>query len=523
MGYQPMRIACYYPEPLFIEHTPHGLVAHVTVKPLQGSRSDDTKGCVMIPRLFASMLLVLFPVLSRALSPQEAQALYQKVSPSLVVVQYTWDSEFGRQELVAQGLVIAEEGTVMTFGNLFPRAMPDDQMKDFKIILPGDEEREFEAVFLGRDERADLAFLKTREPQKWPAVKFEESPVKVREPVISIGLLPKDAGYKSFYTEAFVAAVLRGPVPYVMVSAEGVGTVASPVFNGEGKAIGWVPAQDGQRMLLDGEGAAPGGGGGRGRGGFGRGGPAPQQSDTVPNPARLFVPARDFLPSLSDLPEGEPLKLPWLGAVLTGLNRDVAEVYKLKGVPVAQVGEVIPDSAAAKAGLRVNDKILKLNGETLERGDEPAEVAQILVRKVRRMKVGDKLTLSVLRERNKPPTDVEVTLEEQPKGPSLAKRHYAEDLGLSVRELVFEDVYARRLPADTKGLLVAYVRQSSSAATAGLRNGDVVTELNSVAIKDLEQFKAQYKEFREQKPKDVVVLVVVREGNTQVIRMEPPQ
>ena len=65
--------------------------------------------------------------------------------------------------------------------------------------------------------------------------------------------------------------------------------------------------------------------------------------------------------------------------------------------------------------------------------------------------------------------------------------------------------------------------EGTRAATAGLRNGDVVTELNSVPVKDVEQFESQYKQFREQKPKDVVVLVVVREGNTQVIRIEPPQ
>ena len=42
--------------------------------------------------------------------------------------------------------------------------------------------------------------------------------VKVAEPVASVGLLPKEAGYKAYYAESAVASLLRGPVPLVMVN-----------------------------------------------------------------------------------------------------------------------------------------------------------------------------------------------------------------------------------------------------------------------------------------------------------------
>ena len=437
-----------------------------------------------------------------ALPPDEAQKMYDEITPSLVAVQYTVDGEFGRRELIGQGVVIGEEGAVIASLALFPTQIPDEQMKDFKIIIPGDEEKELDAVFLGRDERSDLAFLKTKEAQKWKALKFEEQALKVGDEVISVGLLPKEAGYKAYYAQARVAALLRGPIPHILTTNEGLAAVGSPVFTADGKAIGLVAYQSGQSMLLNGNSAA---------------------IQTLNTPPRFFVPARDFLPSLADPPKGEPLRLPWLGAPLIGLTKEVAEYYNMKNATAAQVGEVIPQSPAAKAGLKAGDKIIKINGEKLERGDEPDETPRILLRKIRRMKAGDKIVLTVLREKDKPASDVTVTLEEQPRQANLAKRYFAEDLGMAVRDVVFADTYAKRIAADTKGVVVDFVRQASSAFSAGLRRNDFVTEINKTPVTNLENFKTTYKDFREKHPKEQVVLVVIREQKTEVIKIEPPQ
>jgi serine protease Do len=453
-------------------------------------------------KFFVFLFACLACSFSWALPPEDAQKLYEEISPSLVAVQYTVDGEFGRRELIGQAVVIGEEGTVIASLALFPTQIPDEQMKDFKIIIPGEEEKEIDAVFLGRDERSDLAFLKTKEPQKFKALKFQEIPMKVGDEIISVGLLPKEAGYKSYYTQSRVSAMLRGPVPHILTTNEGLAAVGSPVFTADGKAIGLVAYQQGHSMLLNGNNSA---------------------IQMLSTPPRFFVPARDFLPSLADPPKGEPLRLPWLGAPLIGLTKEVAEYYNMKNATAAQVGEVIPQSPAAKAGLKAGDKIVKFNGEKLERGDEPEETPRILLRKIRRMKPGDKIVLGVLREKDKPTTDISITLEEQPRQANLAKRYYAEDLGLSVRDVVFADTYAKRVAADTKGVVVSYVRQASSAASAGLRIGDMVTEINKTPVTDLENFKTTYKEFREKNPKQQVVLVVIREQKTEVIKIEPPQ
>src|SRR5258705_11470825 len=104
--------------------------------------------------------------------------------------------------------------------------------------------------------------------------------------------------------------------------------------------------------------------------------------------------------------------------------------------------------------------------------------------------------LSVQRDKDQPTKEIAVTLEQQPRQANLAKRYYAEDLGMSVRDVVFADTYAKRVAADTKGVVVSFVRPASSAASAGLHMGDLVTEMNKTSVSDLENFKKTYKEFQ---------------------------
>jgi len=436
------------------------------------------------------------------LSPDEAQRLCDRVRPSLVVVRYVIEAEAGRREFSAPGIVVGREGLVATVSALFPSTVPDEQMRQFTIIVPGDAEEELPATFLGRDERSYLAVLKTVKKQNWPAIEFEDLPVRMAEPVVSIGLLPKEFGYKPYFAQAYVSAVLHASMPWVVVSADGLATVGSPVFNTQGKAIGLVQYP------------------GRSSTESGQGGGAALTHGPTP---RLFVASRMFLPTLRDPPQGKPLRLPWLGTQLSALRKEVAEYYGLKNVPAAQVGVVVPDSPAQKAGLKAGDKIILLNGKPLERGDSLEETPNIFTRNLSWMKVGQKIRLTVLRAKGDPPVELTVTLGEQPRRANVAKRFYAEDLGLCLREIVFADTFANKLPADTKALVAAYIRPESSAATAGLRSGDVVKQMNGVAIESLDGWRRQYQEFRKSHPKQVVVLVAVRQGSTQVIRIEPPQ
>jgi serine protease Do len=454
--------------------------------------------------LLSVAVLLLAAVPAVRADPQLAARLYDKVSPSLVVAQYTYDSEGGRRDIMGLGVVIDPKGIVLTSLGLFPIQIPDAQMRNFRILIPGDEQKELDAVFLGRDERTYLAFLRTKEPPNWPAIKFEDVGVKVGQTVASVGLLPKDAGYKAYYNEATVSAILRGPIPHVLVSPSGLGNVGAPVFDADGKAIGLVAFQQGQSALLGSE--------------------ARSTAQAVSIPSRFFVPSRDFLMSLSDMPvEGKPLAIPWLGAPLSGLKKELAEHFKLKGQASVMVGDIVENSPAARGGLKPGDIIVKLNGQPLERGDEPDEASEILQRQLRRLKAGTKIVLTVVRQGEAATVDVPVALDAKPREMNLARRFHAEDLGFAVRELVFSDTYARKLPADTKGVVVAFIKQGGSAATGRLANGDLITKLNNTDVKDLDQFQQLYVQTRRQSPREAIVMEVLRERNTEVIRIEPPQ
>jgi serine protease Do len=451
--------------------------------------------------MFVSTLL-LCPLLHADIDPKFAQELYARVSPSLVVVRFNFDRELNRIELHGVGVVVRNDGLVACSMALTPPQMPDEQIKDFKIIIPGDEETEIDAEFQGRDERANLIFVKARESRDWKPLVFEDAPVAVGEQVISIGLLSREAGYKPYMTSPEVSAVLRGPVPQVLVTAEGLTVAGSPVFNTQGKAVGMVTAQAEQSPFLNDP-----------RDPFAQ----------VNDPPRFFTPSRDFLLGIADPPvAGQPLQLPSVGvSQLTGLKKDVAEYFGLSD-PAVQVGDVIPNFPAAKAGLKAGDVIVRMNGEKLERGDEPDETPMIMTRKIARMKVGQTVTFSVLRAKDEPLQEISVTLEERPRPSSRARRFFAEDLGFAVREVVFEDTYRLKLPADTKGVLVAVVKPGSSSHEK-LRGGDLVQRINQTSVESLEQFQQQYQDFRKASPREAVVLEVLRGVNTQVIRIEPPQ
>src|SRR5690606_26584434 len=201
---------------------------------------------------------------------------------------------------------------------------------------------------------------------------------------------------------SIVAANLRGATPTCLVMGGGLAAMGSPVFNAAGEAIGFVNAQPEQEIFLNG---------------------AASVLQPITDPPHFFVPAGDFLWSLSDLPtEGQPQVLPWMGVVqLSGLEKDVAEFFDLAGQPAVEIGEIVPGGPADAAGLQRGDKIVRLNGQPLERGDIPEELPSILARQVRRMKPGDSVTLTILRTRGEPMREVPVVLGEQPKGANLAR------------------------------------------------------------------------------------------------------
>jgi S1-C subfamily serine protease len=351
-----------------------------------------------------------------------------------------------------------------------------------------------------------MVFLKTKEQQHWKSLQFEDKDVKIGEPVFSIGMLPKDANYKTYFVEGQISAKLRGDTPQVVVMGGGLAAVGSPVFDADGKAIGIVAPSATQSPLLNDQNPR-------------------DPLGMITRPPKVYVPARDFTLGIEDPPTPEhQIKLPWLGvAQMTGVTKDLAEAMGLGNQPAVQIGDVVPNAPADAAGLKQGDFIVKINDKPLERGDEPAELPIILSRRLMRIKPETTVTLSVLREKDQPLKQIQVKLGEQPMQANLAKRYYTADVGFAVRELVFADLYTMKLPLDQKGVLVALLKPQGAAQTGGLRMGDVITKLNNESATDVDQFEKAFKQLRKDKPKEAIVLEVHRGDREDTVRIEPPQ
>ena len=450
-------------------------------------------------------LLLIAAAAQANVAPETARKLYQEVTPSLVAVQYAWVSELGRRELIGAGVVVGDDLVMLPITIVNPQ-IPDAQMKDFKIIVPNEkgDPDEIEATFQGRDERTDMALVKAKTPQHWKPIKFEDIPVQVGDPVYSVGILPQVAAYKSYFMEAAVSAKLRGDVPHVLVQGGGLAAMGSPVFNSDGKAIGMTSYRFTTSILLN---------------------DRNESLNAITSPPKFFIPAHDFLLTLEDPPSPEkPVELPWMGVPdMTGLTKDVSEAFGLKDKPAIQIGAVIPDTPAAQAGLKQDDIVVKIDGKPIERGDEATELPEIFRRRLLRFKPGETVTLSVLREQDKPLVEIPIKLGQQPKRSNTAKRYFAEDLGFVVRELVFTDTYARKLPSDFKGVIVDVERPQSNAASGGLHPGDIIISMNNNPITDIGEFEKSYKALRKDHPHEPIVLVVQRQNREDTIRIEPPQ
>lgn len=468
-------------------------------------------------RRLAAVTIATFSLLAgHARAEMSAKAIYDKVSPSFVAVQYTYDGEIGRRELSGTGVVVSDDGVVMFPLTIASPGLPDEQMKEFKIIVPrlDADHDELDAVFLGRDERCNVAFVKLKDPSKklGPAVKFEEKKLAIGDKVTSVGIFPKSSGYHTYILAGQVASQVRGET-HAYVTTGDLAQVGGVVFDSDGAAVGYVMPQ---QIAIGGN----------------RESPAFLQDprmELAPQ-THYFVPATEVIPGIANPPkEGTPTPLPFVGIFgMSGLSKDLSEVFGLTGKPAIEVGDVVAGTPAATAGITKGMIITELDGQPLERGDEPEELGPIMMKKVMKKKPGDTVDFTIIPKKGEAPKKYTVTLGTRPAERNTAKRFYAEDLGFTARDTVFNDFYGRKLlGADGKptktGVVIDLVKPQSAAQTGTLQPQDLVLQVNNQPVTDVAAFKAAYEDFRKSKPKDALVLQVLREGNTEIIRIEPPQ
>ncbi len=169
-----------------------------------------------------------------------------------------------------------------------------------------------------------------------------------------------------------------------------------------------------------------------------------------------------------------------LGVTVQGVTGDLAAGLGLNKAEGALVSDVTPNGAAAKAGIKQGDVILGYQGR-------PVVDTNAFRNEIAATKPGTTVTLQVLRDGKT--SDMKATLEEMaaardgnrlPNGEGEGSGKY----GMAVEPLTPELAARLELDRTTKGVVITNVDPSGPAASAGLREGDVIQQVNGKTVSD---------------------------------------
>jgi serine protease Do len=171
-----------------------------------------------------------------------------------------------------------------------------------------------------------------------------------------------------------------------------------------------------------------------------------------------------------------------LGVTIQSLSPDLAQAFKLNGATGALVGDVSPASPADKAGLKSGDVITGFNGQ-------PIQDARQLKLRVAETAPGSKVPVVV--DRNGEDKTFDVTLGSAPES-KIAKANETNNgseqkealAGVGVTDLDQNTRSELNIPSNIHGAVITEVAPDSPAYEAGLRPGDVITELNHQPVKN---------------------------------------
>jgi serine protease Do len=204
-----------------------------------------------------------------------------------------------------------------------------------------------------------------------------------------------------------------------------------------------------------------------------------------------------------------------LGVAVQNVTSDMAANLGLKHGGGVIVSSVTPGSAADRAGLKRGDVIETLNGQ-------PVHDMNTLRNRVADAGPGSNADLGIVRDG----ADKHVTAKlEELSGDRAARRRDGENggssdktaLGVSVEPLTPELAARLGAPKDAQGLVVADVDPDGRAADAGIREGDVIQEVNRQSVKSVDDLRAAVRKSSD-KP---TLLLISRQGRDIFLTVKP--
>ena len=236
----------------------------------------------------------------------------------------------------------------------------------------------------------------------------------------------------------------------------------------------------------------------------------------------------------------------WLGVELHEVTSDTAKELKLPAERGVVLSSIVPDSPAAKAGLKENDVVTEINGQRIEGAAQfrrvireiPAgRIAQITVwRDGRAQTIGVTLgkaeerrhSLKMLTPTPGAPGSFAFTMPEIPMPPmewnGTLMMGGQPRLGIDAEDLNGQLGSFFGAP-DGEGILVREVNPGSAAEKGGLKAGDVITSVNGERVRTVGDLREKLAAKREAKDKDkdqTVKLSVLRNKSEVSLAIELP-
>jgi serine protease Do len=197
----------------------------------------------------------------------------------------------------------------------------------------------------------------------------------------------------------------------------------------------------------------------------------------------------------------------YIGVSIQEVSPELAKAFGEAEPRGALVGDVSSGSPAEKSGLQKGDIIVELNGKPIADSNQ-------LRMSISMMAPDSTVNLKVLR--NGREQDMAVKLGVLPTDKERASVETANPEGalegVSVGNVTDEAVQQLGLPANTKGVVVTDINPSSPVADSGLRQGDVIQEVNHQAVTNVTDFDRAVR-----KAGKDPLLLVNRQGNTLFI------
>lgn len=346
------------------------------------------------------------------------------------------------QRSLGSGVIVDSSGLVVTNVHVIEGA------DEVKIAL--NDKREFEAQIVLKDKRSDLAVLRIKDAhERFPYLEFANSDtLQVGDVVIAIG---DPFGVGQTVTHGIVSALARTDIGssnyqfFIQTDAAiNPGNSGGALVDLDGKLVGINSAIYSRSGGWQGIGFA------------------------IPaNMVRLVV--------ASAKTGGKAVKRPWLGAKLQAITPEIAESLGLSRPAGALVANVLPDSPAAKAGLKSGDLIVKVDGQPV---DDPSAFDYRFVTQP----LGGTAKLTVWRG-GKDDT-VDVRLETAPDLPrdEITITSRSPLGGAKVANLSPALADQLQLANVDRGVVVLDLQDGSYAASFGFRRGDVILEVNGERI-----------------------------------------